>query len=250
MTSVLKANELLYLSMLCGANEIFGIPDIFHGKSDEEITVLVKKTSKACFTKGLIRSDFEGIRRLDNSVEKAISLVSAPSAFTELIIRKSKARHQRYLIYSKGKDRTVIFESGGEYFITENRELLAIHTAMFVLFANGCLLDAEKRPLTISCSELSKMKTVKKQKSTIMRTLMKENGADEITASLIAEGMTGRAGYFSATKLDILDKDIKTAFFLADSGVILRIESDSNHGICFSAIDSETALQTALSFWE
>ena len=48
MINALKANELLYLSMLCGANEVFGIPDVFHGKTDDEIKSLIDETAKIC----------------------------------------------------------------------------------------------------------------------------------------------------------------------------------------------------------
>jgi len=248
MKKSFKANELLYLSMLCGAYEVFSLPDVFHGKTEDEIKSYVDATSKACADKKFYTADFEGKRKLNASIDKAIHIIAAADTITELIIRNTKARQQRYLLYYKGKDKTILFESGGDYFICDEQELDKLTVSLRVLFAEGCLLKAETLSFAISQDEIEEARAGKKPKATAMRALMRDKGVDETTALLITEGIAGRAGYFSAATVNRRDNSVKTAYFLADSGMALQISTDEKGNMTFAAITNEAAMQTALSF--
>jgi len=248
MTNALKANELLYLSMLCGASEVFGLPDVFHGKTDDKIKVYVDDTAKACAIKGLCTADFEGKHSLSESVDAPVRAIATADTITEIVIRNTKARQQRYLLYYKGKDKIILFESGGDYFIADETELKKAYIALRILFADGCLLKPDTSSLTIAQDEIAEFNADKKSKLSGMRALMRDKGVDDITALLIAEGIAGRAGYFSAATINRNDNSVTAAGFLVDSGIALQISIDEKGSMRFAPVDNEMAMQTALSF--
>jgi len=248
MVNALKANELLYLSMLCGADEVFGIPDVFHGKTEDEIRAFIDETSKSCAEKSLYIADFEGENALCDSIGHTIRIIASADIATELILRNTKSRQQRYLIYSKGNERAILLESGGEYFIAEEMDLKKIHTGLQILFAKGCLLQAETDMFTVGQGELAEIYTGVKVKAAAMRALMREQCVDEMTALLMSEGLSGRAGYFSGTTINRVNNRMKTAFFLADSGIVLQLSTDEKRNLNITAAESEAAMQIALSY--
>jgi len=249
---MLKADELLYLSMLWGAEEVYGIPDVFRGKTDDEIKNLVNEATRNCEDKGLLIADFEGKQHLNERLDATIRLIASSEKITELILRNTKARQQRYLIYYKGKERVILYESGGEYFITKESEFSRVHNGLDILFAHGCLLKPETTKFTITRDEIDdaehETKSETKPKASVIRGLMRSKGVDEITALLVTEGIAGRAGYFSAVTLDHLNSDTKTAMFIADSGIVFQITTDEKRNVNYSSVENEAAKQTALSF--
>ena len=248
MTTALKANELLYLSMLCGADEVFGLPDVFHGKTDDEIKAYVDDTAIACADKKLCAADFEGRHNLNECVAATIRVIASADTITEIIIRNTRARQQRYLLYYKGKDKAILFESGGDYFIADETELEKAHIALRILFAKGCLLKLDVSSFAIAQEEIAEVCPSKKSRVSGMRALMRDKGVDDIAALLIAEGIAGRAGYFSAATIDRSDNSVVTAYFLADSGIVLQVATNVRGNMEFSSTDNEAALQTAQSF--
>jgi hypothetical protein len=248
MTNAFKAAELLYLSMLCGADEVSGIPDVFHGKTDDEIKNFITETAKICENRNLYKVDFDGKMNLNESIDKTIRIIATADKFTEVIIRNTKKRQKRYLIYYKKDSRAVILESGGEYFITEESEFDKAFVSLDILFADGCLLKPETSVFMITKEEASDIRAGTKPKTSVMRALMREKGVDEVTALLVAEGMAGRAGYFSAMTLNHINNDIKAAVYIADSGLALQISADEKHNLNYTAVNTEEAKQNALSF--
>ena len=53
MNTILTPGEISYLAMLIGADEVFGIPDIFFGKTDAEIRIMVENIAKDCLQNNL-----------------------------------------------------------------------------------------------------------------------------------------------------------------------------------------------------
>jgi len=249
MTNVLNADELLYLSMLNGADEVFGIPDVFFGKTEDEIKTYIEEISGRCAHKKLYVTDFEGKIKLSEDLDNTIGVVSAPDTVTEAILRNTKSNQQRYLIYTKDKSKAVLYESGGEYFIIGESKISEIHTGLRVLFADSCLIKSETSAFMVRQDEVNDIKTGNKTKKSIMRALMREKGVDETTALLISEGMAGNAGYFSATTVSCIDNSVETVHFIADSGIVFQIAADTKHNLNFTVADTETARQTALSFF-
>ena len=248
MVNVLKANELLYLSMLCGAKEVFGLPDVFYGKTDYEIKKLVDETSESCAGKGLFSVDFDGKTKFNDEVGKFVKILATAEIVTELIIRNTNERQKRYLIYNKQKDRVIMFESGGEYFITGEPELEKTCTGVQALFADIRINKTETSGFTITADEVAEIRAGLKPKSSIIRALMHDKGVDELTVSLVTEAIAGRAGYFSAVTVSRLNKDIATAVFIIVSGLVCQVSTDRKSSIHFTVVDNQQATQAALSF--
>jgi len=152
------------------------------------------------------------------------------------------------LIYYKRNERVILFESGEEYFITGASEFDKAYNGLLVLFADGHLKGSEISDFKFTADEISETQAGSKPKSSIMRALMYDKGVNETTLSLITEAIAGRAGYFSAITADLIKRDIKTAIFIIDSGLVCRVSSDKKSSIRCSAIDNEKAMQIALAF--
>ena len=248
MPNVLNASELLYLSLLFGAEEVFGLPDVFTGKTDDEIKKMIDETAVSCTEKELISVDFDGKMKLDESIDKAIGMIATADKVTELIYRNTDERQKRYLIYYKKEERVILYESGGEYFITGESGFEKVYNGIKVLFADGHLMNSGLSGFKITADEVAEARAGAKPKSSIMRALMYDKGVDETTSTLVTNALAGRAGYFSAVTVDRLNNDIATAMFIVDYGLVCQVSSDRKSNNHYAAIDNETARQIALSF--
>lgn len=243
-----EANELLYLAMLCGAKEVFGISNAFYGKTDEEIRVLVDKTVKTCCNKDFVAIKNDGTQKIVDNYEKSIRIVSEADSITELIVRNTKTQQIRYLVYKKGKERIILFESGGEYFMVNSEEFDKVRYAIQTLFSDGCLVKTDIESFSLLPDEVNEAMSGKRAKANIIKALLHDKGVDNIVALLVTEGVMGRAGYFSAATINCSKKDVKSSFFLSDSGITLQIATNSNRNIVFTVVDNESAKQKALSY--
>jgi|GEM_PF-5896868 len=248
MAQALSTNELLYLAMLHDAKEVFGVTDIFYGKGDSEIRTLVDQAARCCMEKGLLIADFDKKTKLAENLDKHFQIIVSADKVSEIIIRNTKAYQKRYLFYTRKNETVVLFEEAGEYFFVDEADIEKIYSDLEVLFSRGCLFQIEPRSFSISQEEIASIHASKKSKTAAIRALMHERRANELIALLITEGATGAAGCFSAATLNLVDDSVETVFFIAESGLVLRVSIDEQQNMIFDVEEIEIAKQTALSF--
>jgi len=244
MKIMLSSSEIFYLAMLNGSDEIFGIEDIYFGKTDDEIRELVKSTSKTCMKKKLCTTDFEDKVRVSDEHKKVIDMISFPDRFTEIILRNTRSRQSRRLFYAKGKEQIVLLEDEGVYSLCETVDELK--TGLQVLFSEGCMVKAETGKFTITHDEMSAVHSGKKPKSGTVRALLRDKGIDRVTVQLAAEGMAGKAGYLSVTS--IIGNHCESISYLADSGIALQIKITPKRDFSFEKVKCSAAKQTVAAF--
>ena len=249
MKTVVKSGELAYLAMLIGANELFGIPDIYFGKTDDEIKGLVNKSAKSCLQKGLYSVDFDGSRKLNLEILNTLNLVSFPEVVTEIVLRNTKTRQVRYLFFSKGSETAILKEENGDITICEPADLQQLKIGLHVLFAEGCMVKGESDKFSVLHDEFKTILGGNKPKSGAFRALLRDKGVDNVTSQLIAEAMAGRAGYFSATTIQMAQAhNCKSIFYVSDSGIVLQAKITPGREFLFESIGCEAAKQTAAAF--
>ena len=249
MNVVLNPGELLFLSMLTGAKEVFGIPDIYFGKTDEEIRYMVEPAATSCREKEWYSVSFDGDKKLSSEMEQVINRVSFADSVTEIVLRTTNAKQVRYLLYTKNRDTVVLQENESSNKLCVISDMFSLKTGLYVLFSQGCLVKGETEKFTVSRVELEEIRTAGKNKSGAFRALLREKNVDSVTTQLIAEATLGRAGYFSAATIQIFPTQRYTSiFYVADSGLVFQVKRTPEGDLGFERVSCDVAKQTAAAF--
>ena len=249
MNTIINPGELLFLSMLMGAHEVYGVPDIYFGKTDAEIKDMVKAAADSCRKKRWYSVDFSGENKMSLETEKLANVVSFSDKVTEIVLRNTKAKQSRYLFYTKDKNSIAFQENGNRNKLCVLADMLSLRIVLSVLFSEGCMVSGETESFTVTRSELQEIRSLNKNKPGALIALLRDKDIDTVTTKLIAEAASGRAGYFSATTVQILPTHgYSSIFYLADSGLVLQVRYTPNLGLTFERVSCHEAKQTAAAF--
>jgi hypothetical protein len=249
MKTAVTPAEISYLAMLAGADEVFGIPDVYYGKTDGEIRAAVKTAEKTCLQKNLYTVDFNGNRNLSPAISETVALLSFPVQVTEIILRNTKCRQTRYLIFRKNGGGVILRVEDEGFTVCGEGELQALKTELRIFFAQGCMLRPGPESFTVTHAEAAAIRAGRRPKAGALRALLRDKGADDVTALLITEAMAGSAGYFSAVAVRPAQKqNCKSVFYLADSGVALQMKIDPERAVRFELTECGAAMRTAAAF--
>ena len=249
MNAALNPGELLFLSMLAGAQEVFGIPDIYFGKTEAEIRDMVEPAAASCREKEWYSVSFDGDKKLSSEMEQVINKVSFADSVTEIVLRTTNAKQARYLMYTKNKGTVVLQENESINKLCIVSDMLSLKTGLHVLFSQGCLVKGETERFTVSRGELEEIRVEGKNKSGAFRALLREKNVDSLTTLLIAESTSGRAGYFSAATIQFFPTQrYSSIFYVADSGLVFQVKRTPDGDLNFERVSCDVAKQTAAAF--
>ena len=239
----LSPRELLLIAAELGAKEFLGIPDAFFGMEAAEIKQEIVRLKASLEQKGYGESDFDGGFVLNEEILAVVETCTNCDTFIVVDAKRGDEVQPREMYYTLG-DWMVRFQDGGDTVtLTKLEDEAALlsgikHKLQLKNGASGGALGAVTVPSALLLS-------LKADAAGDIKPLV-ELGAGEAAAQAVADGLLGRASFYSVivTVINGDERGVRSVILLDTSQGLYKMSPTGgleDAGVVFEPVTLATA---------
>lgn len=197
----LSVREIIVAAAMCKRAKLYAIPDDFEGLPQEQLSAAIQNTKNGLWEKHLLSMDFDGNTTLSEEVKQVVLFCAECSKYLSVVSRSRDAVPTKIVVWKRAKQflYAVVQERTYSFSFMQRDEVEKCLLRMFPWNGKG---RSEKTTMITQAALKKAKRCVKSNDLDGAALLLRQQGADDAAARIIANALFENTAVFSIVTVD------------------------------------------------